>query len=63
MKNKMFIILIYLFTLLIPIVSADIIAGPEIIIIPAIALTIITGLIFGAVFLIKWIIKKLRTEE
>jgi hypothetical protein len=62
MKNKI-LILFYVLVISIPFVTADLASGPEMIIIPAIGLTIITGFIIGAVFLIKWIIKKLRTEE
>lgn len=47
----------------IPFVTADVQAGPEIIIIPIIGLALIAGFIVGAITLIRWITKKIKEQE
>jgi len=46
-----------------PFVAADIKSGPEIFIIPIVGLALIGGFIVGAVFLIRWIIRKIKNKQ
>lgn len=64
MKNyKIGMGLIFAFIATIPFVTADIKAGPEIIVIPIVGLALIGGFIVGAVFLIRWIIRKMKNKQ
>jgi hypothetical protein len=64
MKNyKLGTGLIYAFIASIPFVAADIKAGPEIYVIPFIGLALIGGFIVGSVFLIRWIIRKIKNKQ
>ena len=64
MKNyKIKIGLIYALMAAIPSVAADVISGPEIVIIPIVGLILIGGFIVGAVFLIRGIIKKIKHKQ
>lgn len=47
----------------IPCVSADVVSGPELIIIPIVGLALIGLFIVGAIFLIRWIIKKIKSKQ
>ncbi len=46
-----------------PFVAADLKSGPEIFVLPIIALSVLAGFFVGAVFLILWIIKKVRSKN
>lgn len=46
-----------------PFVAADMRAGPELLIIPIIALSLLAGFVVGAVFLILWIVKTIRNKN
>ncbi len=46
-----------------PFVAADMRAGPELLIIPIVALSLLAGFIVGAVFLILWIVKTIRNKN
>jgi len=64
MKNyKIGMGLIYAFMATIPFVAADIKAGPEIYVIPIVGLALIGGFIVGTVFLIRWIIRKIKNKQ
>jgi len=55
--------LVYAFMATMPLVAADIKSGPEIFIIPIVGLALIGGFIVGAVFLIRWIIRKIKNKQ
>jgi len=64
MKNyKIGMGLIYAFMTTIPFVAADIKAGPEIYVIPIVGLALVGGFIVGAIFLIRWIIRKIKNKQ
>lgn len=62
MKHQI-IILFFMFLMSMPFVLANLRRGPEVLIFPLLGLGIIASLILFAVYLIKWIMKELRTEE
>jgi len=65
MNKKTIIGLVCAILAIVPSVSADIVSyrGPEMFIIPIVGLIIIAGCITGAVFLIIWIIKKIKHKK
>lgn len=60
MNKKILLSLTGLFILLLPLASADLLSSPIDLTIPFLALALVGGLIIGAVFLIRHIIKKIK---
>jgi len=63
-KNMKFILgLLSSALAVIPFVVADLRAGPEVVIIPVVALSLLAGFVVGAVFLILWIVRTIRNKN